>query len=259
MIGTVTALLALGTTTPEATSSIVHRLAVTHTGWRAVSHELIARVQLAERFDLAVFGPGFFGLLPPHEHRLAVHNVVTHLQPSARVIALSPFGLPTYLDHAQACGLKLIDDHTSDLSTTAIIHRRTGRTTIHDLVAEARRGLHRLSPGELANLLATDRATVLDTRTPTDRERFGVIPGSIHMPRTTLEWMCDPASGYSHERIVGFEQCLVTVCNEGYSSSLSAASLQRLGFRHATDLVGGVMAWKTAGLPIEQPDHTRFN
>ncbi len=264
-----TALFVLGTTTPEVEASLLLRhLAFTPPAWRTVPHDQMSRVQLPERFDLAVFGPGFFDLLPPHEHRLAVHNVVTHLQPSARVIALAPGRLTDYLVHAEACGLKLIDDRMGDRmgdrtddeqQTTTIMHRRTARTTIHDLVAEARRGLARLTPGDLANRLATDRAIVLDTRTPTDRERFGVIPGSLHTPRTTLEWMCDPASGYSHERIVGLEQCLVTVCNEGYSSSLSAASLQQLGFRNATDLIGGVMAWKALGLPMEQPDHTRFN
>lgn len=33
------------------------------------------------------------------------------------------------------------------------------------------------------------------------------------------------------------------VCNEGYSSSLAAATLRRLGMHRATDLVGGYQAW----------------
>jgi 3-mercaptopyruvate sulfurtransferase SseA len=43
---------------------------------------------------------------------------------------------------------------------------------------------------------------------------------------------------------------VVIVCNEGYGSSLAAATLQDLGIRRATDLVGGFRAWKAAGLPI---------
>ena len=81
---------------------------------------------------------------------------------------------------------------------------------------------------------------VLDTRTPTDRDRFGVIAGSVHAPRTVLEWAVDPASGYHHPAVRGFDQRLVVVCHEGYSSSLAAQSLRRLGFHRATDLVGGV-------------------
>jgi rhodanese-related sulfurtransferase len=42
----------------------------------------------------------------------------------------------------------------------------------------------------------------------------------------------------------------VLVCNEGYQSSLAAATLQDLGFARATDLVGGFQAWAAAGLPV---------
>jgi len=44
---------------------------------------------------------------------------------------------------------------------------------------------------------------------------------------------------------------VVVVCQEGYSSSLAAASLQDLGLHRATDLVGGFDAWRAAGLPVE--------
>ena len=137
--------------------------------------------------------------------------------------------------------------------------RRTPRTTIHDLVAEARSRLTRFTVSELATLMEDDpQLVVLDTRTPTDRQRTGVIPGSLHMPRTTIEWQCDPASGYADPAITSFDQRLVVVCGEGYSSSLAAASLARLGFRNATDLIGGVAAWAREGRALEPPTHTHF-
>jgi rhodanese-related sulfurtransferase len=37
---------------------------------------------------------------------------------------------------------------------------------------------------------------------------------------------------------------MIIVCNEGYSSSLAAASLRQLGIERATDLIGGFQAWK---------------
>jgi rhodanese-related sulfurtransferase len=40
------------------------------------------------------------------------------------------------------------------------------------------------------------------------------------------------------------------MCNEGYQSSLAAATLQQLGFARATDLDGGFQAWRAAGFPI---------
>lgn len=42
---------------------------------------------------------------------------------------------------------------------------------------------------------------------------------------------------------------VVVICRQGYSSSLAADSLRRLGLTRATDVIGGVEAWLTAGLP----------
>ncbi len=132
------------------------------------------------------------------------------------------------------------------------------RLTINDTLDEARQGLARLTPAEAAAAQAAG-ALIIDTRTPTDREREGVIPGPIHFARTVLEWQVDPASGYGDPAITGLDQHLIIVCNEGYASSLAAATLQRLGFRRATDMIGGFRAWRAAGLPILMPgptDHT---
>ena len=44
---------------------------------------------------------------------------------------------------------------------------------------------------------------------------------------------------------------MIVMCDEGYQSSLVAATLQVLGFARATDLEGGFQAWRAAGLPVE--------
>ncbi len=215
------------------------------------------RVQLNARFGLGVITAEAWGCAAPRERRLLVHNLVAHLVPGARVkidvggsdadaTDVGGTGRVDVNQHARACGLEPV------VGSADPEFRRTSRTTIHDLVAEARAQLVRVSPQALAVQLSADPdCVVLDTRTPTDRARFGAIAGSIHVPRTTLEWRVDPASGYSHPRIRTFEQSLVVLCNEGYSSSLAAASLQRLGFVNATDLIGGFAAWCDAGLPVE--------
>jgi rhodanese-related sulfurtransferase len=133
------------------------------------------------------------------------------------------------------------------------------RTSIEQLLNEARSHLLRVTPLELRQALIDGDAIVLDTRTPTDRDRFGCIPNSIHAPRTLIEFMVDPDWGHQHQTIVGFAQRLVCVCNGGFSSSLAARTLQQIGFSRATDLVGGFDAWKAAGLPTEVPDHLQFD
>jgi rhodanese-related sulfurtransferase len=207
------------------------------------------RIQLAARFGLGLIAASTWEQVPARDHRLLVHNLVTHLVPGAHAwIDVGDREPHVASEHARACGLEPVD------ATEGRLFRRTLRTTVHDLVADARARLTRMTPQSLAVRLATDpECVVLDTRTPTDRRRFGIVPGSIHAPRTTLEWRVDPTSGYSHRRIRTFQQCLVVMCAEGYSSSLAATSLQRLGFVNATDLVGGFLAWREAGLPIARP------
>ena len=188
-------------------------------------------------WDRAAFG----------ERRLLVHNLVAHLVPGARVrIDVDETQRSEATEHALSCGLEPAGEVQHNM------FRRTHRTTVHDLVAEARKHLVRLTPESVSAQLAHDGECLLvDTRTPTDRLQFGMVPGSIHIPRTTLEWRADPSSGYSHPRIRSFGQHLIVMCDEGYSSSLAAASLQRLGFVNSTDLVGGFRAWRAAGLAVQ--------
>lgn len=126
--------------------------------------------------------------------------------------------------------------------------------TLDELLEDARRHLHRVDAPTLRHLIAADPdLVVLDTRTPTDRAAYGCIPTSIHTPRTVLEWRVAIDAPLRRPEITSTDQVLVVVCNEGFSSSLGARSLQLLGFHRATDLIGGVAAWLSAGFEVEPP------
>jgi len=232
----------------------------------------LATMQLDRRFPIVAMAGNVVIFARPSDHRLIVHTLASHLEPGGLMVAgftLEPngLGLAGYDDLCRSCGLDLEERwSTWDRQPFAgggyhvSVHRRTDRETVHDLLYAARQEAPRLTPEALRDELAADPdVVVLDTRTPTDRDRFGVIAGSVHAPRTVLEWAVDPASGYRHPAVTGFDQRLVVVCHEGYSSSLAAQSLRRLGFRRATDLVGGVAGWRAAGLPLVAPDHERFS
>ncbi len=126
------------------------------------------------------------------------------------------------------------------------------RKTIDDLLREARSRLDRLEP-EQALAAQEDGALLIDTRSSDERRREGIIPGSLHIPRSVLEWRLDPDAdpAYHNPHIDGLDQRLVLVCAHGYSTSLAAATLQDLGFSHATDVAGGFTAWRDAGLPVQ--------
>ena len=124
--------------------------------------------------------------------------------------------------------------------------------TADELLAEARRGLTRLDPAAAVAAVAAG-AVLVDIRSEPQRDRDGVVPGSVFVPRNVLEWRCDPASSARDERVCDPARQLIVMCDEGYQSSLAAANLQRLGFEGATDLAGGFQAWRAAGLPVELP------
>ncbi len=145
-------------------------------------------------------------------------------------------------------------------SATALVVPRvvsTGPTVagvtsrIDELVAAARRRIQRVEP-QAAYRLQQDGALLVDTRPVEQRLRFGEIPGALVIDRNVLEWRLDPTSDHRHPVVAeGYPFAIVVVCQEGYSSSLAAATLVELGVPAVHDLAGGFAAWAAAGLPVE--------
>ena len=77
----------------------------------------------------------------------------------------------------------------------------------------------------------------------------GEVPGSLVLERNVLEWRLDPTSGASIPQ-ADHDLRVVVLCQEGYTSSLAAAALLDLGVHRATDVAGGLAAWRAAGLPV---------
>jgi rhodanese-related sulfurtransferase len=90
---------------------------------------------------------------------------------------------------------------------------------------------------------------LIDIRSQDARERHGVVPGSLHIPRTVLEWRIALDSPWRNRHVGGRDQRLILICDHGYSSILAASNLVELGFHRAADVIGGFDAWKHHGLP----------
>lgn len=123
---------------------------------------------------------------------------------------------------------------------------------IDDVLARARARLTRLEPEAAARAVAAG-ALLVDTRPESQRREHGEIPGAIPVERNHLEWRLDPASPSRIPQVTDPAQEVIVICQEGYSSSLAAASLQDVGLTSATDVIGGFDAWAAAGLPIVPP------
>jgi rhodanese-related sulfurtransferase len=124
-------------------------------------------------------------------------------------------------------------------------------TTAEQLLDEARRRLTRLSPAE-AHAATHDGAFLIDIRSESQRERDGTLPGARFIARNVLEWRLDPSSPHRDSECARPGVKVILICNEGYQSSLAAATLKRFGI-DATDVIGGFQAWRDAGLPVGHP------
>jgi rhodanese-related sulfurtransferase len=120
----------------------------------------------------------------------------------------------------------------------------SGRPAAIDVLLEdARRGIDRVQPADLTSEMAAG-ALVIDTRPADQRERDGELSGALIIDRNVLEWRLEPTCPHHIPEANSEDARVVIVCNEGYSSSLAAATLRQLGLQRATDLVGGFQAWK---------------
>jgi len=116
-------------------------------------------------------------------------------------------------------------------------------------LARTRMRLQRLQPAAAAAAVEQG-ALLIDIRPAAARGREGAIAGALIIERNVLEWRLDPTSPDRISRVVDADQTLILFCDEGYASSLAAASLHDIGLHNATDIVGGFRAWDAAGLPV---------
>jgi len=124
-----------------------------------------------------------------------------------------------------------------------------GPAAIDRMLDRARSRLERVAPEDLAAEVAAG-AIVVDIRPVEQRQRDGELPGAVLVDRNGLEWRLDPDSPYRLPIAGDRDARLIVVCNEGYASSLAAATLQELGLRRATDLAEGYQGW----LAVRTPD-----
>jgi len=90
----------------------------------------------------------------------------------------------------------------------------------------------------------------IDLRERAERERHGVIPGSLHVPYPALEENTAPG-GMLHALATATGKQLLFYCAFGERSAMAVQSAQDAGLSSSCHLEGGLAAWKAAGGPIE--------
>jgi rhodanese-related sulfurtransferase len=100
--------------------------------------------------------------------------------------------------------------------------------------------LKRLSPAELASLMATSDPIVINVHVPYE----GDIPGTdTAIPFSQV----DAVEAYLHE-----DHCadVVLLCMSGGMSQSAGNELIKRGYLRIRDLAGGMLAWQAAGYPL---------
>ena len=109
-----------------------------------------------------------------------------------------------------------------------------------------------LSPAEAIALCGRADVRMVDLRERTEREKNGVIPGSLHAPYADLDANVD-AGGMLHELAAATGKRIVFYCAYGERSAMAVQAAQDAGIASACHIEGGIAAWKSANGPLVRP------
>ncbi len=121
--------------------------------------------------------------------------------------------------------------------------------TLDQLLAEAKAQIGHTSAKTLKTAIDNNEPVIiLDVR---DKELYETehLPGAISLPRAAIELEID-------EIVPDQDAHIVAHCGGNTRGSLSAHTLQIMGYKNASVLTGGFRGWKAAGLPTEKGDET---
>jgi hydroxyacylglutathione hydrolase len=145
----------------------------------------------------------------------------------------------------------LIDDFNLDLGQVLRHFIRLGYDNITGYLAGGfatwfRQGEHIetagiWSPRDLEKHLSDTSLYILDVRDITHREKDGYIPGSHHVYVGELEQNLDEVPG---------DRNIIVHCDVGFKGSLATSILQKHGYEHVTNLLGGTQGWEGAGYSL---------
>jgi sulfur dioxygenase len=114
----------------------------------------------------------------------------------------------------------------------------------------ARRGWARTAEQALG-LVGKPDVALIDLRERSERERHGTIPGSLHVPYSSLQESIG-AGGMLHELATSTSKQLLFYCAFGERSAMAVQAAQDAGLPSACHIQGGIDAWKKASGPLSR-------
>src|SRR6266508_577270 len=103
-----------------------------------------------------------------------------------------------------------------------------------------------VSAATAMSLVGQPDVALVDLREKTEREKHGVIPGSLHAPYPELAANVRPG-GILHELACATRKRIVFYCAFGERSAMAVQAAQDAGLASACHIQGGIDAWRKAG------------
>jgi len=95
-------------------------------------------------------------------------------------------------------------------------------------------------------LMEQPDVALIDLRERSEREKYGTIPGSLHVPYPTLQENIR-AGGMLNELAKSTSKRILFYCAFGERSAMAVQAAQDAGLASACHIQGGIDAWKKAG------------
>jgi glyoxylase-like metal-dependent hydrolase (beta-lactamase superfamily II)/rhodanese-related sulfurtransferase len=108
----------------------------------------------------------------------------------------------------------------------------------------ARRGWA-VTPQQAMSLVGQSNVALIDLRERSEREKHGVIPGSLHAPYPELQENIR-AGGMLHELASATGKRILFYCAFGERSAMAVQAAQDAGIASACHIHGGIDAWRRA-------------
>jgi sulfur dioxygenase len=106
-----------------------------------------------------------------------------------------------------------------------------------------------VSAADAIALRARPDIALVDLREKSEREKHGIIPGSLHAPYPNLRDEID-AGGMLHELAAASGKRILFYCAFGERSAMAVQAAQDAGLKNACHIAGGIDAWKKANGPL---------
>lgn len=132
--------------------------------------------------------------------------------------------------------------------TIAACNKQQEVQTVDNMVEQAMKNIQVMEPEDLFNLMNSEEIyTLVDVRQELEFY-YGYIPGSVNIPRGSLEFKIgdtefwDGVGLYMPEK----NEKIVLYCKKGQRGILAAETLGKLGYTNVYALVGGWKSWELA-------------